>query len=175
MLRSVFAVAVAFTVAGGCSDSTDEPNSVTGTASAESSEGAEDGSQPPGGPVNSCEVVTLDQLSDTLGKEVIFDPSSGGDAANCLYITKGAKTIVFSINAQPATGSADEVIGQMLDLFEDAKPIDIGEGGYILFGGSQVGFVQAGIEYQIDLGSGASAGDGGEQTIAVARLIESSV
>ncbi len=165
----MFAVLVALAL-GGCSDSPAEPSAATGTASA-SSGGSNDGSQPDSGPVDSCEVVTLDQLSEALGKEVIFDPGANRDPDSCLYISTGAKPIVLSISAEPANGSADEVIGETLELFEEFEPIDIGEAGYIGFG-SQVGFVQAGIEYQVNLGA-ASVDVSRELTIVVARLIES--
>lgn len=123
--------------------------------------------------IRACDLVTLEALGDVLEREVILDPSAENDTT-CSYLTKGAKMLVFSIDAYLRPASADVLVSEALAMDEGAEAIDLGDGGYVSSQGTQVGFVQDGVTYQVNLGGGG-AGSYREETIAVARLIERSI
>lgn len=155
---------------GGGDDGGSAEPAQTGASSTASTSGISD----PAATVQACDVVTLDELSEVLDREVILD-TDGSNEFTCSYLTTGAGPLVFNINVGPASGPADEVIAEVLANFDDAEAVDIGEAGYVVFGGAQVGFIQDGIDYQVNLGGGPGDSDVRDETIAVARLVESKI
>jgi hypothetical protein len=113
--------------------------------------------------VHACDVVTVDQLTTTLGREVILDPDGSNDVT-CAYLTTARPQIVFSIAASPARSTVEE-----MRAVDGTTPLDIGDGGYIFANGAQIGFIKNGIEYQVNLGPFDPATN---ETLLVARLIE---
>jgi hypothetical protein len=114
-------------------------------------------------PVRACDIVTLAQLSQTLGREVTLDPEGTNNGSQCDYVTTGRPRISFTISADPATHTVQELVA-------GNTPVDIGEGGYVFASGAQIGFLQHGVEYQINLQPFDPTTN---ETLAVARLVAS--
>ncbi len=165
VIAPLFAVGA---LAGGCSDSGSDDAAPDQNADTEATDAPDERDVR-----EACDLVSVDELSEVVGGEVVID-EEGTTEFGCAYTAAGPPTFLFTINVFFDRGDADAVIDIALGVDGGGgERIDLGDGGWVIFDGAQVGFVDGGTTYQVD-GRFASLGDNDptEVNLAIAGLIE---
>ena len=177
LFLAVLVTAAILAGCGGGGDDSSAPTTAEGGGSdttTTTADGGGGGGGSGGELVEACDLVTLEELTDTLGQAVILDPDPGNEFT-CNYQSAGPPAIIFSINIGEAGGTADEIFEGVQSADDNAETIDIGEAGYVAFSGAQVGFLQDGISYQVNLGGNLDEIETRDLSVAVALLIEANL